>query len=544
MNRDVPYPTRSYPYRPLAPGAAGAAPQPQDTPIAALPPALKARLVGVDQRSGRDLKPEELARLSDPMAELVLKRGRFPTTLQELLRDLDAPPAAIPVQTVFIVSEWGQIPLADAGPQIRRQLRYVVARGKQGVAGADLLISTAPPSDNPDIFLQVAAWDPVNEVFHYYERSEGGATWFWEGDSWHALSAPTRGQGPFDSHVNGAPVMKELKEPWLHWNSVTQEIPRENFSAQHPINLPTEAAFFQRRESAHILQKQIVEPSVRRWTDARFRRVFEPPAGIADPPALMRQVLTATSVNIASAKQRSRSTEPVIRVPSTMFADTDTLVDILLADITTPPVAIDRPLYEQAIAAMRLSLRDTRQDFTRAGDAFFAWPVPERAFEDIVVVDALLRNNILSAHFVTALLMIDFSNPIDSARRAALMRHVPADPTPPKGPGGLEHKMLQSIAATAANADISDEAEIMRFMQLADGAWQADAGQRISALFDAVRTRATTPAGVLDYLRLADWRRRSFRRKRRLAEFDLTLPFSSVSDDAKSVALTPHGRVV
>ena len=81
-------------------------------------------------------------------------------------------------------------------------------------------------------------------------------------------------------------------------------------------------------------------------------------------------------------------------------------------------------------------------------------------------------------------------------------------------------------------------------MQLADGAWQADAGQRISALFDAVRTRATTPAGVLDYLRLADWRRRSFRRKRRLAELDLTLPFSSVSDDAKSVALTPHGRVV
>jgi hypothetical protein len=381
-------------------------------------------------------------------------------------------------------------------------------------------------------------------VFHYYERGEGGATWFWEGDSWHALSAPTRGQGPFDSHVNGAPVMKELKEPWLHWNSVTQEIPRENFPAQHPISLPSETAFFERRESAHILQKQIVEPSVRKWTDARFSRVLAPASGIVDPVALMRQVVTATSVNIASARQRSRSSESVIRVPSTMFADTDTLVDVLLPDIDTPPVAIDRPLYEQAIATMQVSLRDTRQGFTRAGDAFFAWPVPERAFEDIVVVEALLRNNILSAQFVTALLMIDFSNPIDSARRAALLRHVPAGPVPPRGPAGLQHGMLQSIAATAANGGASDEADIMRFMQLADGAWQADAGRRISALFDAVRRRAATPSGVADYLRLADWRRRSFRRKRRLAEFDLTLPFSSIADDAAPVALAPDGRVV
>ena len=171
MSGDVSYPTRSYPYRPIEPTAAGVAPAP-DTPISGLPPVLKARLVGVDQPSGRDLTPEELSRLSDPMAELVLKRGTFPTNLQELVHVLDAPPAAIPVQTVFIVSEWGQIPLADTGQHLRRQLRYVVARGKPGIAGADVLISTAPPSDSSDIFLQVAAWDPTNELFHYYDAAK------------------------------------------------------------------------------------------------------------------------------------------------------------------------------------------------------------------------------------------------------------------------------------------------------------------------------------------------------------------------------------
>ena len=92
--------------------------------------------------------------------------------------------------------------------------------------------------------------------------------------------------------------MKELKQPWVHWNSVTREIPRENFPAQHPISLPSETAFFERRESVHILQKQIVEPSVRKWTDARFSRVLAPASDIADPVALIGQALTATSVNI------------------------------------------------------------------------------------------------------------------------------------------------------------------------------------------------------------------------------------------------------
>jgi len=451
----------------------------------------------------------------------------------------------LPAQRVFLVSEWGQIPLTAATEQFKRQLRYVVARGRTGEPGADLLISTAPPSDDPDTFLQVAAWDEVNEVFNYYERGKGGATWFWEGGSWDALSAPTRGKGPFDSHVNGAPVMKELKEPWLHWHSVQQGISREHFPPQHPVQRASEKAFIDNAESAHILQTQIVEPAARKWTKARLKRLLVDGAGIADPAALMRQVLTATSVNIASARQRSVSTEPSIRIPITMFADIDTFAGLLLPDLDIPLVNVTRELYEQAIADMQVSLRDTAQGFNQPGDAFFAWPVPERAFEDSTVVEELVHNQVLSEQYTTALLMIDFPNPIDSARRAALMRHVPAGPVAARGDGGLERLMLQSIAAAAAAPGSgSDEAEIAQFMRLGPGEWQENASQRIVALFQAVAARAATLPGVLDYLRLADWRRRSFRRDRRLAEFKLTLPFSSVADQAPAVALTADGRVV
>ena len=56
-------------------------------------------------------------------------------------------------------------------------------------------------------------------------------------------------------------------------------------------------------------------------------------------------------------------------------------------------------------------------------------------------------------------------------------------------------------------------------------------------------TRARTPEGVLDFMRLADWRRRAFRR-RGIAEFGLSLPFSNIRDSAPALELTEDARVV
>jgi hypothetical protein len=221
MSEDLQYPTRSYPYRARLDRAG---PDPSrdldvsfgesvETPDV---PGLKARLVGVDPYAGRDISPGELERLDDPLARLLLKRGTFPRTLQQLLDALNAfngDPGGVPHQNVFFISEWGQIPLNSTTARYPRQIRYILTRGRNEIGAADILVSTAPPSDDAGIFLQVAAWDRTNEVFHFYERGLRTSTWFWAGSSWDALAPPTRGKGPFDSHVNGAPVMKERKNP-------------------------------------------------------------------------------------------------------------------------------------------------------------------------------------------------------------------------------------------------------------------------------------------------------------------------------------------
>src|SRR4051812_31945272 len=165
---------------------------------------LLARIVGRDPEAGRPLTDSERGSLQDPFAKFVIGRNRFPKTLDETLAalsDLDGTADALSRQMVFVVSETGQIRWSEATSSLPRSVRYVIARGRPNGSGAELLISTRPPSSNQEAFLQIAAWDPANSVFHFYERIAN--TWFWKGNSWHSLSEPTRGGGPFDSHVNG-----------------------------------------------------------------------------------------------------------------------------------------------------------------------------------------------------------------------------------------------------------------------------------------------------------------------------------------------------
>ena len=76
-----------------------------------------------------------------------------------------------------------------------------------------------------------------------------------------ALHDRTRGRGPFDSHVNGGLVMKELAGPWMHWESTSQPIPVDSFPPYHPV--ATER-YFARRQPAHLLEVNIVRPGVER----------------------------------------------------------------------------------------------------------------------------------------------------------------------------------------------------------------------------------------------------------------------------------------
>jgi hypothetical protein len=486
------------------------------------------------------MRDEERALLGDPFFVLVLGRDRYPRTAAELLAVLDegnGTAEGLPEQMVFVVAEAGQIPFNEANAQLVRGVRYVVTRARPS-AGPAVLISTRPATDDPDAFLQVAAWDDRNKVFHFYERA--GSVWFWEGSSWHAFLEGSRGKGPFDSHVNGALVMKELRLPWLHWNSTAQEIPLESFPPNHPVRTDP---LFATKQSADILERRVVRPAIQRWTRARLDRTFADAGGIASPPELLRHLLTTASVNIVTSEERSRGSKTVFGLPATFFLDVETIVNQLGLDIAGLGNAfqVRRSDYESALATLGVALKHSRSGFEQQGDAFFAWPVPERALDDCVMIGELVRRGVLSTRFALALLMVDPWNPIDSPSRASLLRHVP---TAKISASRIEAETAKSIVSAAAGLPPdAPESVAASYLSLDEEAVRTRAAATLDVFVAKVRARLATSQGVLDFMRLADWRRRAFR-KRKIAEFDLSLPFSSLSEDAPPLEVTENAEVV
>ena len=87
-------------------------------------------------------------------------------------------------------------------------------------SAADIMVVGSSDAASDVAFLQCLAWDPVNEWFNFYARSRQGddetgdaapGLWVHAGNSTHAFAEGSRGRGPFDGHVSGSLVMKELE---------------------------------------------------------------------------------------------------------------------------------------------------------------------------------------------------------------------------------------------------------------------------------------------------------------------------------------------
>lgn len=505
------------------------------------PPALERRLyrfvLGVHSRPEPFPEPEATGHLGDPLARLVLLRGTFPGTLRELLSALDAfngTQEGLPRQVSYLVGDGAHIPWSEELKDLDRQFRLVVTRASG--SQTDLLISTGTAVESESIFLQVAAWDELHQVFHFYQRQH--PAWIWSGDSRHALMAPSRGKGPFDSHVNGGLVMKELKAPWLHWHSVSATLDAA-FAPDDPLRAEP---LFRDRSSAHLLQLSTVQPGIVRWNRARLRSTTGPDGTVRDVPALMRQVLETTTVNLVTSTRESRRITPDERMPlpASFFLNTDALLNLVMLPADPLPPTVPGRLYLDALRRYDVALSDGT--FRLPGDAHFAFPVPEPAFEDLDVLNQLLQQRILSRRFAACLLMVDFPNPLYSPRRAALMRHVPLTARrKADGSYDLEDTVLASLtaAAGALPAD-SPERELLELWGTAD--WERAFSRRLEAYFEALQARLDSPEGYDAVFRLAESRRREFRMLP-LNEFRLTVPVTNLPESTPSLEMLPDGGV-
>ncbi|MFB7666490.1 hypothetical protein ACFC1R_21480 [Kitasatospora sp. NPDC056138] len=478
---------------------------------------------GIDHET-RPMTPQELAELGDPMAALLFRRNVFPMTVQDLLAALPQP-ASPSQQAVYLISEAGQIPPGTA-PGLHRDIRFAIARSVQG-RDVDLLISTGANADPATTFLQVAAWDPIAKVFNYYMRIT--PAWVWAGNSWSALAPGSRGNGCFDSHVNGSVVMKELKQPWPNWQSQAATI---QLAPDDPLR---KDPLYQQVSGAQDLELT-VRSLVSRWTAARLAAVTVD-GTVEHPDHLMRHLFTTTSVNLTSSATQSATITAAgddLPLPPGLWLNTDALLDDLALPTTASLPLAPASLYVDSLTTFGFRLEEKACGFSRPGDTFFAFVTPEAAYEDNDVVRQLVQQAVVPAKFAACALMVDFTNPVFSTDRARLMAYVPTVPTTV---AALTTQIVQAILAAAAKLPAtSPEARFAAAWDLPDSSWAASFAQRIDTYLGHVGARIRTPSGFDDYVRLAESRRREFKAMR-LNEFELTLPVTDIPSDAPRLTM-------
>ena len=477
-------------------------------------PMLLSAIVGIDTPV-RPMQLEEIEALGDPFTTQILLKGKTPMTLTELINEIEALDApSYPIRKLFLIAEGGQIKLNQ--PEFSLNARLVYTWQKDNSTPPDLMLSTVPVANHNESLLQLISWSEKDGSFHFFERKRG--FWGWAGNSFTAFDERARGKGPFDSHINGGLVMKELKFPWAHWHSMSNSIPRDAFDADSEFNTNP---LFGIISSADKLEP-IVKTGIRRWYKSRIKNDLNGTT-LDNVETYTRQLFGSTTVNlISSGIEFHRIKNDSIALPGTFFYDLDGIeyaaskIDPFQAVIPPINIAFDGNMYDAIAREMQLRIVDNCSSGTpiKEGDTHFCFTVPERAFEDLEACKQLVQNKFISAKFMLCTLMVDFTNPIRSELRKALMAYAP-DNININSDFALENAILSEIQKT----EFQNRPEVIAFMEYWNESNLLIRVQNELKLFmESIQNQMQNEAYAKKLFQLAEFRKQRFR-TRLLNEF-------------------------
>jgi hypothetical protein len=490
-----------------------------DMPLAA--DSIHRFVVGEDQ-APRKLADEEIqGELGDPFAtELVLK-GVVPRTAEAVLdafRNAVSDDDPLQQQMSFILGEGSQIPVTDESADVSRNLRFLITCGTDPVNGPDVLLSVSSPHQADAI--ELMAWDRVHGGFNYYRTVGEEGAWVFAGNSRHALAPPTEGKGPFESHMSGSLLMKELRAPWINWHSPDANILPSAFASDDPRR---DHRWFIEKEplGAVTCEAAVARPAIARWVKARFSAALAEDGTFASPRRVMQQVLGTPTANLITSHVESRKAvrDETFDIPQTFFIDSEALTETLGLQ-PPPPFRAIGSIYAQSLQTFETRMDDDA-GFVQPGDTHFAFLVPERAFEDLVVLREALAVGLLSRRLAVSLLMTDFPNPIFSERREALIARVPTMATISNGSSIFSQEVANAILATAEQSpEGSPEREFADLWEIGEDFVDAF-NALLEGYYQAVTARLATQKGFDAYYRLAESRREKAKRMPIFGEFSL-----------------------
>ena len=348
-------------------------------------------------------------------------------------------------------------------------------------------------SNTDDLLVEAISWDPVKQLFNFYElvkdRKTQRASWFFRGDSSLVLDdiqllyrQRTARQRPFHEqlrcsgcHVNGALLQKELTAPHNDWWTKSRPLPLGSLTPD-----PAVTKIFRNLVDADELTKLVQAASRRLAESPQYRKALQS----RTMQEQLRPLFCAVELNIESDRDPFDERKPTVQIPAGFFAD---------PRLGASSIAIPRENYEHALRQLGSRMADP----PGGADADHAWLAPVKASSDVVMTDAVVEMGVVDQEFVADVLAVDFTNPLFSASRCGLLKLVPAE-------GGTD--FLPRFQAALQSS--SDPAAKLLLEYLTDPKRDANAHrQQVTEYLNACQKRASQPEAAIEWFGLLAQRR-------------------------------------
>jgi hypothetical protein len=361
-----------------------------------------------------------LEQLSDPFAEFVLKRGpkgcsgSFQDAMARLrANDTENCPDAGSGMTTKFISETEEF-AAGSG------VRAVTTRRCGGRDEADLIFSlfgVRAGSKLPST-AEVIAFDPESGEYNYYEVGGGQAHFFGSSSDFIAGN----GGRCKNCHTAGGLVMKELRNPWMHWEGKGVGDAAGKLIDDNPDDLGSSK--FSRGSS----MEGLTNAGNRKWLDRKVQLLTNPDGGFTVKD-MLRPLFCGTQVQLDTLST-SQSSEPT-RIPDGVFAHCKMFGASSCGGThfgESGGVKIESGIYDAAISEAGQSVQGLGVD-----DTLFKGVFIEPANEDNVYLDKLVDAGVLDDDFITDVLAVDFTRSVFSSDRCALLEFAPEWAELPEG---------------------------------------------------------------------------------------------------------------
>ena len=293
-----------------------------------------------------------------------------------------------------------------------------------------------------------------------------------------------------------------------------REHPRDRVRARTTGGASTRGSRSKDPGGAYALELEAARPAITRWAQERFRRLRKQGGTVGRPRQIMEQILDTPTVNLITSPHREPRAARRRRRSTCRRRSSSTPRRSPTSSGSTPPplFTVSGKIYAKCLEKFDVRLEDG-QGFVQKGDTHFCFLVPERAFEDQVVLREAIRIGLVTKRLAACLLMVDPWNPVFSERRRALLRHVPATARGSRTARAASRRtMARAILAAAKSAPAGCAGGgVRRALGRRARSSSAPFNRILSRYYDAVEEKLKTQAGFDAYFQLAEERRRRFK---------------------------------